>query len=188
MKKQMLKGLLLTGAAAMIFASCKKKHDDHEHNHEEVITTMRLTFTPVTGGNAVSFEYDDADGPGGAAPTIQTISLAPNTSYHVALRAFNKTKNPVEELTGEISAEGGSHRFYFVPSGNGITVTNLNNDAAGVPLGLSSTWTTVGAGNGTMRVVLRHYGGNPPNKAANDPIDSPKSSTDADVTFNTAVQ
>ncbi|MCA6488025.1 MAG: hypothetical protein IM534_09205, partial [Chitinophagaceae bacterium] len=63
--------LLLT----TVLVSCKK--DAHEHNDEEVITTLRLTFSPVGGGNNVVFQYDDADGPGGNQPTKEEIVLQP---------------------------------------------------------------------------------------------------------------
>jgi hypothetical protein len=67
-------------------------------------------------------------------------------------------------------------------------VSNLNNDGNGVPLGITSTWTTTAVATGTINVTLRHYPGNPPNKAANDPVNSPKSSTDIEVSFNTRIQ
>jgi hypothetical protein len=187
MKQQFLKltmGLLLAGA---LFSSCKK--DDPEVNEEEVITTVKLTFTPVGGGATLVYQYDDADGPGGAAATQDEIVLTPSKAYNVAIEVLNKTETPVADITTEISAEAEAHRFYFVPSaGSNITVGNLNNDANGVALGLSSTWTTGAVATGNIRVVLRHYAGNPPGKAAADPVDSPKSATDVDVQFSTKVQ
>jgi hypothetical protein len=39
-----------------------------------------------------------------------------------------------------------------------------------------------------MKVVLRHYPGNPPNKGAGDLINDSKSSTDIEVDFDTRVQ
>lgn len=180
----------LFGASVLLLTSCKKDDHDHDHDDEEVITTMRLTFTPVGSTNAVTFQYDDPDGPGGANPTQDQITLAPNTVYNVSLQLLNKTKNPVADVTTEVQAEGQAHRFYYqVANGSNITVSDLNTDAAGLPLGITSRWTTTTATNsGNVRVILRHYGGNPPNKAANDPADSPKSSTDIDVNFATRVQ
>jgi predicted secreted protein len=107
----------------------------------------------------------------------------------VTLQLLNKTANPVADITTEIAAEAASHRFYYEPSaGSNITVNNLNNDAAGVPLGITSTWTTTAAATGTMKITLRHYPGNPPNKATADLVNSSKSSTDIEVTFDTRVQ
>jgi hypothetical protein len=189
MKKQVLKfGLLLFGASALLLTSCKKEKNEEE-NDEEVITTMQLTFVPVGVGTTVMYKYDDPDGPGGANPTKDQIVLAPNKSYNVTLQLLNKTVTPAADITTEVAAEAQAHRFYYIPSGAGnITVSGLNNDAAGLPLGITSTWTTGAAATGKIRVVLRHYPGNPPNKAATDDVGSSKSSTDIEVEFDTRVQ
>lgn len=182
-KKMLAIFVLLTTA----FASCKK--DAHEHNDEEVITTLRLTFAPVGGGTNLVYQYDDADGPGGNQPTKEEIVLQPNKSYNVTLQLLNKTVNPAADKTDEIKQEGTSHRFYYEPAaGTNITVSGLDNDANGVALGLSSNWVSGAAATGTIKITLRHYSGNPPGKAANDPVNSTKSSTDLEVLFNTRIQ
>lgn len=187
MKKQLLKfSLLLFGASALLLSSCKK--EDEEENEEEVITTMQLTFVPVGGGATVTYKFDDPDGPGGGAPTKDQIILAPNKTYNVTVQLLNKTVTPAEDVTLEVAAEPQAHRFYYQPSGGTIMVSGLNNDGAGIPLGITSIWTTGAASTGTMKVVLRHYAGNPPNKAAGDLVDNSKSSTDIEVDFNTSVQ
>ena len=189
MKKDLLKaGLLLFSASALFLGSCRKE-DDEEENEEEVITTMQLTFVPVNGGNTVTYKFDDPDGPGGAAPTQDQIVLMPNKSYNVTLQLLNKTKNPAEDITTEVAAEADAHRFYYQPSGtSNISVTGLNNDGSGNPLGITSTWTTGAATTGTVKITLRHYPGNPPNKAAADDVNSSKSSTDIEVDFSTRLQ
>jgi hypothetical protein len=189
MKKQLLKfSLLLFGASALLLSSCEKD-DDGEENEEEVITTMQLTFVPVGSGATVTYKFDDPDGPGGAVATKDQIVLAPNKTYNVTLQLLNKTVTPAADITSEVAAEGQAHRFYYAPSGgSNITVSGLNNDAGGIPLGITSTWTTGAAATGTIRVVLRHYPGNPPNKAAADDVDNSKSSTDVEVVFDTRVQ
>jgi FlaG/FlaF family flagellin (archaellin) len=170
-----------------VFTSCKKEAD--EPNDEEVITTLRLTFAPVGGGNNLVYQYDDADGPGGNQPTKEEIVLQPNKSYNVSLQLLNKTVTPAEDKTNEINQEGTSHRFYYEPAaGSNITVSGLDNDANGVALGLSSNWVSGAAATGKIKITLRHYGGNPPGKAANDLVNSTKSSTDLEVEFNTRIQ
>jgi hypothetical protein len=189
MKKELLKfSLLLFGASSLLLSSCKKDNDEEE-NEEEVITTMQLTFVPVGGGTTVMYKFDDPDGPGGANPTQDEIVLQPNKSYTVAVQLLNKTVNPAEDITAEVAAEADAHRFYYEPSaGSNITVSNLNNDGNGIPLGISSTWTTGAAATGTIKITLRHYPGNPPNKAANDLVNSSKSATDIEVNFNSKLQ
>ena len=189
MKKQFLKhGLLLFVAATLLLSSCEKEKDG-ETNDEEVITTMQLTFVPQGGGATLTYKFEDLDGPGGAEPVVDPVVLAANQTYSVSVQLLNKTVNPPEDITVEVAEEPEAHRFYYLPSaGSNITVTGLNNDPAGIPLGLTSTWTTDTAATGTIRVVLRHYIGTPPDKAAGDPVDSPKSSTDAEAEFTTTIQ
>lgn len=175
--------------ASALLTACKKDKDEPEENEEEVITTMKLTFVPVGGGTTVTYQFKDADGPGGAAPTQDEIVLAPSKSYNVTVQLLNETETPAEDITLEVEEEAEAHRFYYEPSGgSNITVAGLNNDPNGVPVGITSTWTTGAAATGSVAVTLRHYGGNPPGKDAADPVNSAKSSTDVAVTFTTKIQ
>jgi hypothetical protein len=171
--------------AGTILSGCRK--ETVEENDEELITTMVLKFTGP-GGSALEYSFDDPDGPGGTNPVKQTIELAANTRYDVEVQLLNKTANPAEDITEEVDEESDAHRFYFTPTGSNITVSDLNTDANGLPLGIHSVWTTGVAINGKIKVTLRHYPGNPPDKAASDPIDSPKSGTDIEVEFDTVVK
>jgi hypothetical protein len=185
MKKQFLTWSTMMLLATTIMTGCEK--DKGEDHGEEVITTVTLTFTPAGGGAPLVFEFNDPDGPGGTAPTTDDIQLVANTTYNVAATFRNDIAG--EDITAEIVAEADAHRVYYtVGGGSNITVSNLNNDGNGVTLGTSGTWTTTAAANGQVTVTLRHYGGNPPNKAAADPVNSPKSSTDVEVVFATEVQ
>ncbi|WP_276482553.1 hypothetical protein [Paraflavitalea pollutisoli] len=187
MKRQFLRLSVAALLVATAFTACKK--DKGETNEEEVITTLQLTFTPQGGGSPLVYKFEDADGPGGAAPTIDQIVLAPSKSYDVALQLLNKTANPVEDITEEIEEEAAAHRFYFTPAtGSNITVSGLDKDANGVDLGLHSVWTTTAAATGSVKVTLRHYPAVPPNKAAADAVDSQKSGTDIEATFTTKIQ
>lgn len=188
MNKQLLKWPMMMLSAGILFTACSKDNEGENHD-EEVITTVTLKLTPQAGGDELSVSFDDPDGPGGNAPTQQDLVLAPNTTYRFELELLDKTKTPNANITGEVEEEGDAHRVYYQPSaGSGITISGLNNDANGIALGTTGTLTTTNAATGTLRVVLRHYGGNPPNKDANDAVDSPKASTDVDVTFNTSIQ
>ncbi len=173
--------------STLVLVSCKK--DKVEGNDEEVITTLQLTFTPNGGGAPLTFQYDDPDGPGGASPTKDEIVLSPSKTYAVTLTLLNKTANPVDNITTEIEAESDAHRFYFDHTlGGNLLISGLDVDPNGVPLGLSSSWTTAAAATGTTTITLRHYPGNPPNKAIGDLVNSSKSGTDIEVVFNTRIQ
>lgn len=173
-------------AATIIFSSCKKAGGG-EGNDEELITTMNLTFTPAAGGTPVTFSFNDADGPGGNAPTQDIIQLAANTTYNVSVQLLNATVTPPEDITLEVEEENEAHRFYYSPSAGNLTISGLNNDDSGIPLGTTSQWTAGNASSGTIGVTLRHYPGTPPDKQLSDPVNSPKSGTDIEVTFSYSI-
>lgn len=172
--------------AVTVLSGCRK--ETVEENDEELITSMVLKFTPPSGP-AVEFSFDDPDGPGGVNPTQQTITLAANTRYTVVVQLLNKTATPVDDITLEVEEESDAHRFYYTPViGSNITVSGLDNDANGMPVGINSVWNTTTAATGKVKVTLRHYPGNPPDKAIDDLVNSPKSGTDIEVEFDTKVQ
>ncbi len=188
MKSKIKKMALGITIASMLITSCKKNVVE-ETNQEEVITTMKITFVPVGGGTTLTYQYKDADGPGGTAPVQDQIVLAPSKTYNVSLQLLNETKTPAEDITTEIVSEADAHRFYYEPtSGSNITVSGLNNDSDNVPLGTTSTWTTGAAASSKIKITLRHYPGNPPGKATADLVNSTKSGTDIEVEFNTKIQ
>ena len=189
MKMQWKPVLFVTLFGSLVLGGCKKDKTTPEENEEEVITTLQLQITPVSGGTPLTFSYRDIDGPGGNAPVVDAIELAPNMAYDVSLKVLNESVSPAEDITTEIEEESNAHRFYFTPSaGSNIAVSALSTDAAGIPVGLTSRWTTTAAAAGTIGITLRHYPGNPPGKAADDAIDSNKSGTDIAVTFTTRIQ
>ena len=187
MKKKFINCWLIICLLSIGISSCRKNRG--EGNEEEILTTLTITFIPTGGGSALVYSYDDADGPGGANPIQDEIVLTANKNYNVSLTLMNKTTNPDTDITSEIISEPDAHRFYYEPSASSnIMVSNLDNDPDGIPLGISGTWTTTAPASGTMRITLRHYPGNPSNKATADPVNSSKSATDIEVTFVTKVQ
>lgn len=182
MKKyqQFLLGIALLSVAA---TGCKK--DKNELNEEELITTVQLKFTESGTTNTTTFTFRDADGDGGNAPTsFDNIVLAPNKVYNLAIELKDESKSPAVDITEEVEEEGDEHQFYFVPSAVNVTVSNLNADANGLPLGTTSRWTTGAASTGVVKVVLKHKPGGI--KAAGDLIT--KGETDIELDFNTRVQ
>lgn len=188
MKKQFMKIALGILVSSAVITSCKKDKVE-EPNEEEVITTMKLTFVPVGGGTTLTYQFNDPDGPGGTAPIQQEIVLAPSKSYNVTLQLLNETETPAEDITIEVASEADAHRFFYEPTAvSNITVSGLNNDGAGIPLGITSTWAAGTVSTGKIKITLRHYPSSPPGKAAGDLVNSSKSSTDIEVEFNTRIQ
>ena len=178
-------GLLVFGA---LITSCKKNSVE-EPNDEEIITTMKLTFVPVGGGDTLTYQFRDPDGAGGTAPTQDEIVLEPSKTYNVSVLILNETESPAKDITLEVAEEADAHRFYYEPeAGSNIIVTGLDNDGNGVPVGITSTWTTSSLANSKIKVTLRHYGGTPPGKTVEDLVNSSKSNTDIEVEFNTKIQ
>ena len=185
--KKYLFGAAFT-VAVFLLNSCKKINEG-ETNDEELITTVQLNFTPAAGGATLSFKFEDLDGPGGNPPVAQPIIISAGTVYNVDVELWNNAANPPEDITVEVEEEAESHRIYYTTSaGSTIVIDNLNNDGNAVPLGTTSTWTVGAASTGTVGIVLRHYPGTPPDKQTADPVNSPKSATDVDVSFNYTIQ
>src|SRR6218665_1133730 len=126
MKKIILTTLVFS-AGVLLMNSCKKVSGG-EGNDEELITTLKVKITPAAGGSTQTFVFEDIDGPGGASPVIDNISLAAGTAYNVSLELWNNSATPPEDITTEVATEKEAHRFYFTPSGTNVTVSNLNND------------------------------------------------------------
>jgi hypothetical protein len=169
-----------------IAASCKKESQPAEENDNELITTIELEFTERETDSVTTFRWDDPDGAGGDVPEVDSILLEENKVYDVKVTLWNKAVTPAENITDEVKGESENHRFYYeVSAGSGITVGGLDNDINGLPLGVASEWTTTAAGSGTLTLVLRHYGSG--GKEPSDPVNSPKSSTDAGAIFTLKV-
>jgi hypothetical protein len=151
--------------ASIAFLGCKK--DKVDPNEEELITTVKVKLTDKAGGAVTNFEFKDLDGEGGAAPSkFDEIVLAKGKVYDCALEILNESTSPADNITAEILAEAVDHQFYYSASDGLVSVSNLNNDSKGLPVGITSTWTT-GAltGSGTFKITLKHK---PGVKAAGD--------------------
>jgi hypothetical protein len=165
MKRAMFFTLMLLTSIG--FLGCKK--DKADPNEEELITTVRVKLTDKNGGAVSSFEFKDLDGEGGAAPTrFDEIVMQKGRAYDCSLEILNESVSPADNITAEILAEANDHQFYFVATDGLVSVTNLNNDGKGLPLGTTSTWTASGnAGTGTITITLKHK---PGVKAAGDAV------------------
>ena len=162
-------------------AGCSKK-DSVEENSNELITTFEIKFTERGTTNELSYEFEDIDGPGGQIPQVDMIRLDANKIYDAKVEIYDKSKNPPVEIDEEVEEEGQDHRLYYVTQPDlTVTISDLDTDTNGKPLGLNSVWTTGAASSGFLIITLRHYenGG----KESSDPEDSPKSNTDARVEF-----
>ncbi len=163
MKTSMFPRLLLA-TTLLPLAGCPADDGTTDGNEEEVITTVRLTFTPAGGGAAVVAAFDDPDGDGGEPPVVDPIALAPG-SYTLAVQFENGLEDPPEDITSEVADESDQHQLFFTGTavdgpasdvpGAPLTHAYGDQDVNGLPIGLANDITaTVGAG--TLTVTLRH--------------------------------
>ncbi len=174
----------------LFFTSCEKE-DPFVPNEEELITTLIYTLTPVGGGTAVEFRFQDLDGEGGNAPIVTNGILAANTNYTGVLTLLNEAVSPAENISDEVAAEAEEHQFFFSVTNFTIvdgTITYADVDANGYPIGLLTTFSTGTEPNMVLTIVLRHE----PDKAglgvSDGGINNAGGETDIEVTFDVVVQ
>ncbi len=162
-------GLSVAGFAALLALSSSliacSEDGGGSTNENEVISRITLTFTPAGGGAAITARFDDPDGDGGAAPTVDPINLVAGATYSTAVRFENALETPAEDITLEVADESDQHQIFFTgsavkgPASNQpaapLTHVYSDTDANGLPIGLLSSFTAA-AGTGQLIVTLRH--------------------------------
>lgn len=157
-------------ALCLIAFACKKEDKDGEETVEaEIVTSVKLTFTPKDGGDAVEFSYTDLSADGISEPIIVNDTLSKNTSYSLNIALLNELESPVADVTGAINELGTDYQIFFLSS-NSLNMTinysgnDSDNDSNGNPIGLVNDVITTDAATGNLTVILRHK----PNKEADD--------------------
>ena len=164
--------LLYAVLTLFIFTACED--DDAtpaEENEEEVITDVKLIFTPASG-SVVTATAQDPDGEGVQELQVSgSIDLAVNASYTLTYEIMNNLETPGEDIGEEIKEEDAEHQLFFSftdgaftsPTGNGnidnaSDPINYNDqDDNGNPVGLSTSWTAGDAlTSGSFTVRLQH--------------------------------
>jgi hypothetical protein len=144
--------------------SCKKKVVTNE---EEIITTVKLTATDALG-NVKTATFADPDGDGGGNPTkFDSLILDKNKVYQTTISVLNESVNPVQDITTEIVKEANDHQFYITTTSAGTTITTIDLDGNGLPLGTKFSITTTTISDGRLQVVLKHK---PGTKKAGDAV------------------
>ena len=153
--------LLLALSACSDVENEGDEHDHHHHDHE-VMTTVVLTFTPDSG-DALTFEWTEIDGD----PEIDDIVLDDDQDYTLTLEFLNELEDPIEDVTPEIRDEEDEHQVFLTGDAVDGPATNDSNnaivkhtygdeDANGLPIGLTNDIETLGTGSGDFQVTLRH--------------------------------
>ena len=144
--------------AAIIIVSCSDDDDAPAIVNElEVITDVTLIFTSSTG-EVIMATAEDPDGEGIAnLAVLDTITLSADTDYTLTYSIENALNaDDVEDIGEEILEEDNEHQFFYSftdgvftsPMGDGnidMASDPLNYDDMdenGLPVGLSTSWTT----------------------------------------------
>ena len=152
-------------------------------NEEELITTVKITFTPSQGGDARVFQYQDLDGEGGNAPTVTAEALQANTAYNMSVEFQNESTDPVDNITDEVQEEGVDHQLFYSFTGGIGTLVYADQDDNGNPIGLQNTFTTGNASTGNMTLTLKHQPDKNATGVKNGDITNAGGETDVEVTF-----
>ena len=191
---------LILSSSLNFLVGCDSE-DPQKEDAPELITKVTLTFTPDGGGSPIIVSATDPDGEGVQDIVADgSINLDANTTYTLSLTLTNELAQPTDpgyNITEEVEEESDEHLFFFGwtnnvfgdPTGNGnidnrADAVNYNDeDVNGLPLGLSTDWTTGTENSGTFRVVLKHQ---PDLKS--ETSDSTDGETDMDVSFEINVE
>jgi hypothetical protein len=189
----------------VLFAGCGD--DPAKENTPELITQVKLTFTPVAGGSVVVITATDPDGAGPQDLVADgPIMLTQSTTYDLSIELINGLLDPSDDgydITEEIEEEADEHQFFFrfsdgvfsSPTGTGNIKDNASTptgpinyqdeDVNGKPLGLLTQWVTdnVTVSGKSFRIVLKHQPGI--KSATSTSLDG---ETDLDITFALAVE
>lgn len=173
---------LLSVASLSLLASCSKDEDEKNAttpppvNAQEQITTVILKGYDHDNPNDVSKQFsvkwEDLDGDGGVAPTIDSLVLDTGVEYHVHVLVLDKTKSPVDTVSNEILREANVHQFFYTPSASLSSIISIDrldfdNNTPPLPLGMEfhlNTQTSAPVALpviGKLGVVLSHYDGVP---------------------------
>ncbi|MEO1513643.1 MAG: hypothetical protein AAFV95_01480 [Bacteroidota bacterium] len=167
--------------AGTLFVGCKGDDDaEPDGTDEELITTLKMIFSQ--GTETLTYTFSDPDGDGGNAPTVDTVVLKAGATYTFDVQVSDESKNPAEDITEEITDEKDEHLFIYTVNGANLTMTIVDQDSNGQPVGLSGAAVTGATGTGTLNVVLKHE----PDKTAADP--GATGETDIEVTFAVRVE
>ena len=187
--KRLIKPFSLILLTISLITGCKKKEDPAPVNQEELITTVRLTFTEVGTTNSSTFVFRNPNGVGSGNPTkFDQIMLDKSTSYKMTIELLDESKTPALDITEEVAEEDDEHLFVYTSSpANLMTITITDRDANSLPVGLEADVVTgaTATSNGKLKVQLRHQ---PPinNQRAKNGTPGP-GSDDINIEFNVMI-
>ncbi len=151
--------LLIATSAVIGFQSCKK--DDHDHDENELITTVRITLTP-SSGPAISATWKDLTPNEPSGQMIETLKIDSGKVYIGKIEFLDETKSPADDITAEIKKEANDHLFIYKQLTENPPIVKIDitdKDSKNLPVGLEFNFTALNKGTGKLNVVLKHQPG-----------------------------
>lgn len=145
-------------ALLLLLAACTDTTQPEDGDEGELITTVVLTLTPTSGGEAITATWADPEADGD--PEVDAILLADAEDYALSVAFLDELADPAVDITEEISDEAEEHQVFF--TGDAVETDGIlghaydDSDANGLPLGLVNTLETIAVGSGTLTVTLQH--------------------------------
>lgn len=171
--------------ALLALNACKSDETTKKTDEQELLTTVRLTYTSQANvSDVVRVTWKDVDGVGGVAPIIDNLNLKANTTYSVAVEVLDESKTTAENKTPEILSEGAEHQFFYAVNPTSLlSVSYADKDTKNLPIGLATSQKTSATGDGKLKITLKHQ---PNLKSATSTIATGE--TDIEVEFNVSVK
>jgi hypothetical protein len=180
----------------VILASCKKDDGKDPTNPgttipQEQITTVILSGynhdNPADAARQFTVKWEDLDGNGGNAPTIDSLLLDTGIEYHVHILLLDKTKTPFDTISNEVEELKNIHQFFYTPSAslNGkmeVGILDYDDNNPPLPVGLEFHMDTRASSSfalpvfGSLNIILSHYDGIPKTT-------TPSPESDIDITI-----
>ena len=175
--------------AFLVLATSCSKEEVEPGDDNELITTVKLEFKPITNTTlpTKSFFWKDTQGDG-VMDSVDPIELDKNTTYEMKVSLLDETKKPVFDISKEVEEEGDVHLFVFKSNPLSLLSVQIKDlDKKGMPIGLlSEVKSQFVAGSGKFNVILKHQP--PVNGKAVKTGNEEGGSTDVDVTFPVIVK
>ncbi len=175
-----------------MLASCIRGDEMEPSDDNELITTVKLEFTPIDINNddeeddSLVFYWKDTEGDG-IVDRLDPIVLNDDTQYDLHVQLLDETKVPKVDISKSIIEEADVHLFVYKILPASLLKLNIkDHDSNGLALGLRADVKTGSKGNGKIRVLLKHQ---PPvnGQKQKDGSEDP-GSTDVDVEFNVSIK
>lgn len=124
---------------------------------KEKVEFNSVTINLVPDGlqSTIPLEYKDLDGDGNAEVISQAV-LKPNTTYNATVRLYQETTSAGrEDVTDELLFNFSAYTFCYDPGAIDMLITRTD-DSSGDVLGLTSTWITTDASEGSVLFTISY--------------------------------